>query len=103
MGQGKKLTLSESFTLIAADRGKGQYDGTIMVTPAEGIIIHPQAKSVEVRWVGEKAQIMKGHWGDKNRDYHYQSFDGKLQIQSRESEFSLSYTEQNPADQRVNF
>lgn len=96
MGRGKKITVGSSLTLIVADRGQGQFDGTIMITPGPGVKISEALKRVEIHWQGEEAQELFSYFRPSSGGYQFESFAGNLQIKANENKFYLEYQEVAP-------
>ncbi len=93
MGKGKKISTGESMTLIVADRGKGQFDGTIMIARGQGVEINPIQKTVVVHYSGSEAEALSTQFNGDGGIYEFVSADGRLKIHSEGSEFTLVYSE----------
>lgn len=93
MGKGKKIELANALTLIVAERGQGQYDGSIMIQRASGVTIDTSKKMVEIHRQGAEAEVLAQQFNLTNGIYDFVSADNKLQIVVSDDLFSISYSE----------
>lgn len=95
MGKGKKVAMKDAMTLIVAERGKEQFDGTIMVYQWPGVQIDNARKTVNIQWTGEEAELLHSKFKSADGKFEYSSEDGRLKIYSDHNQFLLSYSEWN--------
>lgn len=93
MGQGKKILSGESFSLIVADRGKGEFDGTIMIYKGEGVHIDPLQKLVRLHWTGERARALFSQFLSSEGKFVFDSTDERLRLEADQSQFTLEFQE----------
>jgi hypothetical protein len=98
MGKGKKISMREALTLIVADRGRGAYDGTIMLYQSQGIRIDGLHKIVEAHWTGADAEALFQKFNSTNSVFDFVSADGKLRLRATPSDFHLDYREVTPGE-----
>lgn len=93
MGKGKKIELAGAMTMIVADRGKGLYDGTVMIQTGGGVTIDLVNKAVEVRKEGEEAEFLAAQFKLEQGVFSFVSADGKLKLFVSPERFHLLYSE----------
>ncbi|MEY4616534.1 MAG: hypothetical protein RJB66_1494 [Pseudomonadota bacterium] len=94
MGKGKKIEVSGALTLIVAERGQGQYDGSIMIQNGPGVTIDTSKKRVAINLQGAQAEDLAKQFNLTNGIYDFVSEDSKLQLFVNDELFSISYSEQ---------
>ena len=93
MGKGKKVEVANALTIIVADRGRGLYDGTIMIQQGEGVQIDNYRKTVDVRWSGPMAKSLASYFEMKSGAFDYTTVDQQLRIHADEDLFLLSFSQ----------